>query len=47
LGLGAHAGYLKSLNPEVEGVTGRETCPNDPLKPREGSTKVRFSLFIL
>lgn len=33
-------GYLKSLNPEVDGVTGRETCPNDPLKPREGSTKV-------
>jgi len=39
-GLGTHAGYLKSLNPEVDGVTGRETCPNDPLKPREGSTKV-------
>lgn len=39
-GPGTHAGYLKSLNPEVDGVTGRETCPNDPLKPREGSTKV-------
>jgi hypothetical protein len=38
------AGYLKSLNPEVEGVTGKESCPDDPLKPYLGSTKVRASL---